>query len=98
MPIVKAKSDTWCDYCKDAWGQIKDSSGRTVWHPKAIRQAIVTTISETHLIGDPIVRSYCHDCLQEASKMHDGSTWSLSEQIAYAKANRQNQQMELGSE
>lgn len=98
MPIVKSKSDTWCDGCKDAWGQIKDANGRTTWHEKARRQAIVTTISETHQIGDPIVRSYCHDCLQEASKWHDGSTWSLSEQIEYAKKNRAGQQLEIGSE
>lgn len=97
MPIVKAKSDTWCDTCKDAWGQIRDASNKQIWHPKAIRQAMITTISETHLLGEPVVRSYCHDCLQEASKAADGSIWSLSEQIEYAKQNRQNQQMEIGS-
>lgn len=58
---------------------------------------MITTISETHLLGEPVVRSYCHDCLQEASKAADGSIWSLSEQIEYAKQNRQNQQMEIGS-
>ena len=97
MPIVKAKSDTWCDYCKDEWGQIKDASGRTKWHDKAIRQAVVTTISETHLIGEPIVRSYCHDCLQLASRTRSGQAWSLADQIEYAKQNRQGQQIEIGS-
>ena len=98
MPIVKAKSDTWCDNCKDAWGQIKNSTGQTIWHKNAIRQAVVTTISETHLKGEPIVRSYCHSCLQETSKWHDGSVWTLQEQINYAKQYRQGQQIEIGSE
>jgi hypothetical protein len=95
MPTVKAKSGQWCDICREAWGQIKDQNGKLVWHPKATRQAMVTITSETHP-KDPVIRSYCQSCIEENSKWADGTTWTIQDQIEYAKVNRPGQQMRIG--
>jgi hypothetical protein len=95
MPTARAKSGVFCDTCKDAWGQIKDQNGKWTWHPKAMRQAMVTITSETHPVT-PIIRSYCHSCIEQNSKWHDGSTWTIQQQIEYAKVNRPGQQLTIG--
>jgi hypothetical protein len=97
MPIVKAKSGVYCDTCKDRFGFVKDEFGRSVVHPKAMRQAYTTTISETHYGAQPVVRSYCYDCLHETSRWHDGTVWTLEQQTQYAKDNRNGQQLRIGS-
>lgn len=97
LAIAKAASHVWCDNCKDEWGTIKDEANRTVWHKNAQRQAIVTITSETHITKEPVIRSLCGKCVDEASRWHDGSVWSIQERIAYAKANRAGQQLEIGS-
>jgi hypothetical protein len=96
MPVIKAKSGVYCDYCKDEWGTVKDDQGRTQWHKLAMRQALITTISETHLQGEPIMRSFCGTCLQLSSRAADGSLWTIEEQIQYAKDNRVGQQLSIG--
>ena len=52
MPIVKARSGTWCDYCKNRFGT-KISLGQ--------QPAVVSIISEVRKKGT--VRSYCNDCM-----------------------------------
>ena len=96
MPVIKPKAGTYCDYCKDAWGTVRDDQGRTQWHKEAMKHAYITTISETHLTGAPVVRSLCHSCLQESQRWNDGSIWTIADQMAYAKENRQGQQLTIG--
>lgn len=52
MPIVKAKRDQWCDYCKVRFG---------VKHPRGQNPAVVSVISEKRNKGE--MRSYCNDCM-----------------------------------
>lgn len=74
--IVKAPEGRWCDYCKSQWGKVKGD-----WHPRAKTQAVVLCISETHL-GENNERAYCLDHRAELSTWHDGSIWSLADQMA----------------
>jgi len=97
MPIVKAKSGVYCDTCKDKYGFVKDEQGHSVPHPKGRRQAYSTIISETHYGKEPVIRSLCYPCIDDASRWHDGSVWTLAEQIQYAKDNRNGQQLRIGS-
>jgi hypothetical protein len=97
MPIVKAKSGVYCDTCKDRWGYAKDETGRTSLHPKAMKQAYSTIISETHYGKEPVIRNLCYPCMDESSRWHDGSIWTLADQIQYAKDNRNGQQLRIGS-
>jgi hypothetical protein len=81
--ITHAATGTWCDICKMAWGQLKDKT----WHPKAQKQAIVTSISSN---GQK--RSYCPTCLYDISHgwgKNGEETWTLEDQMAFtAKAVR----------
>lgn len=87
--IRKAASGVYCDTCKSAYGQYRDKQTNELrWHKNAIRQAYVTTISETHTGKEAIIRSYCYQCVQDMSIWADGSVWTLAEQIQYAKDNR----------
>jgi hypothetical protein len=52
MPVVKASSNAWCDYCKYRFGH-KSQFGQ--------KSATVTVISEKRRRGQ--YRSYCNDCL-----------------------------------
>jgi hypothetical protein len=97
MPIVKAASGVYCDTCKDRFGYIRNEAGQTVPHPKGRRQAYSTIISETHYGKEPVIRSLCYSCIDDASRWHDGSIWTLAEQIQYAKDNRNGQQLRIGS-
>lgn len=96
MPIKKAASGVWCDNCKLQWGWVKEADGTSIPHPKGRRQAYSTIISETHHGKEPIVRSYCYQCIDEMSRWHDGTIWTLAEQIQYAKDNRPGQQIKIG--
>ena len=97
MPIIKAKSGVYCDTCKDKWGWVKDERGVSVPHPKGRRQAYSTIISETHYGKEPVIRSLCYPCMDESSRWHDGTVWTLADQIQYAKDNRNGQQLRIGS-
>jgi hypothetical protein len=46
-------------------------------------QAAWTTKCVRH--GKEIVRSYCQTCANEIQTRHDGTVWTLNEQIDYAK-------------
>lgn len=96
MAITKARSGVFCDYCKDQYGYTREeSTGRSVLHNKAKKQAYITVVSETHY-KEPVIRHYCYTHLQELSTWHDGSIWTLEEQIAYAKEYRKGQQLTIG--
>jgi len=95
--IKKAASGVFCDTCKDRYGWARSADGKVIPHPKAQRQAYITTISETHYGKEPVVRSLCYQCLDETSKWHDGTIWTLAEQTQYAKDNRKGQQLTIGS-
>lgn len=97
MPIVKAKSGVYCDTCKDRWGYVKGDDGRSVPHPKGQRQAYSTIISETHYGKEPVIRNLCYACMDDSSRWHDGTIWTLADQIQYAKDNRNGQQLRIGS-
>lgn len=74
--ITHAATGTWCDHCKDAWGQLKDKT----WHPKAQSQALVVATSDNGQI-----RAYCRACLYDISQGwgKDGTqTWTLQEQMS----------------
>ena len=72
--LSRSPRGTWCDYCKMRWGT-DDWRGQT--------QAIWQITSKRH--GRVIVRHYCHPCAQYVQAWTDGSTWTLQEQIDYAK-------------
>ena len=72
--LSRSPRGTWCDYCKQRW-TTNDLRGQT--------QAIWQITSKRH--GKIIVRHYCHPCAQYVQAWHDGTTWTLQEQIDYAK-------------
>ena len=94
--IKQAKSGTLCDMCKEIFGLWRTNGKEQVPNARGRRQAYITTISETHTGKAPVIRSLCYDCVQEASKWVDGSTWTLQEQIDYAKKYRQASQLHIG--
>ena len=77
--IRRAYLGVWCDYCKGRWGKNKGQ-----WHPNAMRQAIVT-IESRLAKSKGLERSYCRECMDEVQSWPDGSTWTLPEQVNYAK-------------
>lgn len=98
MPIAKAKSGVFCDTCKDRYGWARNADGKVIPHPKGQRQAYITTISETHYGKEPVIRSLCYSCLDETSRWHDGTVWTLEAQMKYAKQYRKGQQLTIGGE
>jgi hypothetical protein len=79
MPIVKAQPGRYCDMCKAQWGKVKNE-----WHEKAKTQAVVVCVSETHL-GQANERAYCDEHRTELSTWHDGTIWSLADQMEYGR-------------
>jgi hypothetical protein len=72
--LSRAPRGIWCCYCKMRWGT-DTLRGQT--------QAIWQITSKRH--GKVVVRNYCHACAMEAQTWHDGTLWTLQEQIEYAK-------------
>lgn len=72
--ISRSPKGTWCDICKARWG---------VEHYRGQTQAIWQTTSKRY--GNVIVRHYCQPCANEIQQWHDGTTWTLQQQIDYAK-------------
>lgn len=76
--IRRAGLNVWCDYCKAKWGKNKDGT----WHPKAQVQASVTCYS---LLKPERQRSYCVECVADIQKWPTGETFTLPEQMEFAK-------------
>ena len=72
--ISRSPRGTWCDTCKQRWG---------TEHWKGQTQAVWQTTSKRH--GKVIVRHYCQPCADYAQAWHNGTTWTLQQQIDYAK-------------
>ena len=79
--IKNAPEGRYCDICKGEWGKL-DNGKR--WHPKAMTQAAILVISETHR-GKHNERAYCLHHRSELSKWTNGQVWPLVDQMAYAK-------------
>lgn len=77
--LSRSPKGTWCDYCKLRWGT--DS-------PKGRTQA-VWTITSKRAGGKLVLRHYCHNCAMEVQTWHDGTIWTLKDQIDYAKGMNQ---------
>lgn len=83
--ISRSPKNTWCDYCKGRWG----TERKTVTIPETGKSAIVPQdavwqiTSKRH--GKLIVRHYCQSCADYVQAWPDGSTWTLKEQLDYAK-------------
>ena len=50
---------------------------------KAQTPAVWTTTCKRN--GKEIVRSYCQTCANEVQTRHDGSIWTLAEQVDYGQ-------------
>jgi hypothetical protein len=74
LMLSRSPKGTWCDYCKGRWGT-NNLRGQT--------QAVWQITSKRY--GKLIVRHYCQSCANEVQEWPDGSTWTLKEQIDYAK-------------
>lgn len=74
MTLSRAKNGVWCDYCKVRFGTS---------NPNGQKQASWTTSCKR--FGKEIVRSYCQTCANEIQTRHDGTVWTLADQIDYAK-------------
>lgn len=76
--LSRSPRGAWCDYCKLRWG-VESLRGQmqATWQ--------ITTRRKN---GKVIIRNYCHACAMEVQTWPDGSTWTLNEQIEYAKGNQ----------
>lgn len=72
--ITKTPRGVWCDYCRMRWG-IND--------PRGQEQAVWSVRSERN--GKVINRHYCYLCAKDVQTWHDGSMWTIKEQIEYSK-------------
>ena len=79
MPIVKAASGVWCDYCKAQYG--KDRYGQ--WNLKAQSPAWVTVVSELAKSKGQ-VRHYCRRCVDEIEQWPTGELFTLRAQVDYS--------------
>ena len=66
----------WCDYCKLQWG---------VGHPdrKGEKPAVWVVKSKSQR-ARVSVRHYCQECMLQLEAWHDGSKWSMDDQVNYA--------------
>lgn len=72
--LSRSPKGQWCDYHKAQYGAD---------HWKGQVQAIWQITSKRH--GKVIVRHYCQSCANYVQAWHDGTTWTLQQQIDYAK-------------
>lgn len=64
----------WCDYCKLQWGTDNLRGQKpAVW--------IVKSKSKKARMS---VRHYCQECMIQLETWHDGSKWSMDDQVNYA--------------
>lgn len=75
--ISRSPRGTWCCYCKLRWGTN---------HWRGQTQAVWQITSKRH--GKIIVRHYCQACADYVQDWN-GETWTLKEQIEYAKGIQQ---------
>jgi hypothetical protein len=73
--IILNRSRSYCDYCKARYG---------AHNLKGQIMAIFTTISKSRK-ATRIYTNYCQACRTELERWHDGSTWTLEQQQAYAR-------------
>ena len=74
LMLSRSPKGTWCDYCKNRHGT-SSLRGQT--------QAVWQVTSKRY--GKLIIRHYCQSCANEVQAWPDGTTWTLKEQIDYAK-------------
>jgi len=77
--IRRANAGVWCDYCKDAWGTMKDNS----WHPKAKTPAWLTIDSES-VKSKKTSRSYCQSHAEYLTEGSSGQAFTFEDQIQLA--------------
>ena len=77
--IGRAASGVWCDYCKDAWGQVKGE-----WHLKAKTPAWIAIKSERPL-AKGITRNYCAEHAQALTIDANGNPFPFEEQTSYIR-------------
>jgi hypothetical protein len=78
--ITAAKLGTRCSYCQDAYGGSR-IDGVWVWHPKAMKQAVVTITSQRFKAN----RSYCESCRSTVSNWPTGEIYPLFAQVMDAQ-------------
>ena len=71
--ISRSPRGAWCDYCKQHYG---------THTPRGQTQAVWQITSKRY--GNVIIRHYCQDCADYVQDWN-GETWTLKEQIEYAK-------------
>lgn len=87
--ITKSKSGVWCDYCKMLWG----TERRTKKIPESDAVEIVPRDSAwtitSFVKGRVIERHYCFACAKEVQTRHDGTLWTLADQIKYKEGKQE---------
>jgi hypothetical protein len=73
--IILNRTKNYCDYCKGRFGSLS-LRGQVL--------AIFTTISQSRK-ATVKYRNYCKPCRDESEAWHDGTTWTLEQQQAYAQ-------------
>ena len=73
--IILNRTKNYCDYCKARYG---------AHNLKGQIMAIFTSISQSRKASVKY-RNYCQTCKNECEAWHDGSTWTLEQQQAYAQ-------------
>jgi len=76
--LSRSPRGTWCDYCKMRFGtECLKGQVQAIWQITSKRY------------GKVVVRHYCHACAVEVQSWPDGTTWTLHQQLEYAKGNRE---------
>ena len=73
--IILNRTKNFCDYCKARYGATS---------LKGQIMAIFTTISQSRKATRKYT-NYCQPCRTELEHWHDGTTWTLEQQQAYAQ-------------
>ena len=76
--ITQSKRGVWCDYHKTRFGAT---------HPLGQEQAVWTITS--FVKGRVIERHYCFACAKEVQTRHDGTLWTLADQIKYKEGKQE---------
>lgn len=73
--IILTRTKNYCDYCSYRFGK-SSLKGQIM--------AIFTSISQSRKASVKY-RHYCQPCRTELERWHDGTTWTLEQQQAYAQ-------------
>jgi hypothetical protein len=73
--IILTRTKNFCDYCKGRFSPLS-LRGQVL--------AVFTTISQSRK-ATAKYRNYCKPCRDESEAWHDGTTWTLEQQQAYAQ-------------